>query len=390
MAVVSYKGRLYLDFTFYLPDGSRKTTRESTTLTDTQKNRKKVEAKNKAIRYELRNGTFDYLRHFPHGAQAHRFRDVRESLTFSDWWDQWISEKSLRPTTERGWNSSFRVHLEPHFGHYLLAEIDEHEILVFRKRLEAKGLKASTINDKIIKPLCMVLYRAHARGLIDRYPCTEIKRLSEPPIDIDPFSFDELRQFLEALKTKRPMYHDLVLVWSRTGPRPGERYALKWPHLDRYNQKLMIRETRLPSGSEGPPKTKHSSRDIDLRPAVLEAFRRQEERTGLQGKHVFLTEAAKPFSDAFMRKKFKGLCQLARIKHRPPKQLRHTFATLHLAAGEQITWVSRTLGHSSAKVTWDRYNRFLPNLTREDGSAFESLMNNLSNCNNKHSKDLFI
>ena len=384
MSVVEQKGWLYLDFHFYLPDGRRVRTREATGQRDTKKNRKGAEAKNRAIRYHLRNGTFDYLTFFPHGAKARYFQDARSTLTFSEWWDQWISEKSLRPTTERGWNSSFRVHLEPHFGHYLLSDIDEHEILVFRKSLEAKGLKPSTINDKIIKPLCMVLYRAHARGLIDRYPCTEIKRLSEPPIDIDPFSFDELRQFLDVLKKKRPMYHDLVLIWSRTGLRPGEMYAVKWPHLDRYNQKLMIRETRLPSGSEGPPKTKHSSRDIDIRPAVLEAFRRQEGRTGLQGKHVFLTEAGKPFSDAFMWKKFKALCQLARIKHRSPKQLRHTFATLHLAAGEQITWVSRTLGHSSAKVTWDRYNRFLPNLTREDGSAFENAMSKQASSKSNH------
>jgi integrase len=66
---------------------------------------------------------------------------------------------------------------------------------------------------------------------------------------------------------------------------------------------------------------------------------------------------------------------LATDKYRPPKHLRHTFATLHLAAGENITWVSQMMGHSNAQMTWARYNRFLPNLTREDGSAFEKIMN---------------
>jgi integrase len=63
------------------------------------------------------------------------------------------------------------------------------------------------------------------------------------------------------------------------------------------------------------------------------------------------------------------------LKYRPPKHLRHTFATLHLAAGENITWVSQMMGHSNAQMTWARYNRFLPNLTREDGSAYERIMN---------------
>jgi integrase len=62
------------------------------------------------------------------------------------------------------------------------------------------------------------------------------------------------------------------------------------------------------------------------------------------------------------------------LKHRPAKHMRHTFATLHIAAGESITWVSQTLGHANVDITLKKYNRFIPNLTREDGSAFEAVM----------------
>ena len=54
--------------------------------------------------------------------------------------------------------------------------------------------------------------------------------------------------------------------------------------------------------------------------------------------------------------------------------MRHTFATLHIAAGENISWVSKMLGHSNVEITLKKYNRFVPNLTREDGSAFEKIM----------------
>lgn len=90
--------------------------------------------------------------------------------------------------------------------------------------------------------------------------------------------------------------------------------------------------------------------------------------------YIFMTGAKKPFSDAFMRKKFRHLLKLAKLRYRPPKHLRHTFATLHIAAGENITWVSKMLGHASTQITMSRYNRFIPNLTREDGSAFEQVM----------------
>jgi integrase len=45
------------------------------------------------------------------------------------------------------------------------------------------------------------------------------------------------------------------------------------------------------------------------------------------------------------------------------------FATLAISTGENINWVARMLGHKSPVITLERYNRFVPNLTRLDGRA---------------------
>ena len=375
MSVATKRGYLYIDFTCYLPDGRRSRRREATRLKDNAKNRKLAQAKNAAIHYELKAGTFDYLRHFPQGAAAHLFRteQSRDPL-FGKWWGEWMAEKSLRPNTAATWNSVYRTHLYPAFGDYLLSEITDHELLVYRKTLLDAGMKASTINDKIIKVLCMALYRAHERGVLEEYPCRGIGRLSEDPTEIEPFAMDEIVHFLATIKAKAPNYYEMMLIWYRTGLRPGEISALKWHHLDRFNRKLLIRETRHHSGAEGPPKTKHSRREIPLRPQVLEAFVVQEARTGLRGSHIFLTPNGNPWYDALLRKKFAYLCRLAGLAYRPPKNMRHTFATHAIAAGESITWVSRVLGHASVKVTLERYNRYIQDLTREDGSALERVL----------------
>ena len=57
------------------------------------------------------------------------------------------------------------------------------------------------------------------------------------------------------------------------------------------------------------------------------------------------------------------------VRYRPPYQMRHTFATLAISVGENINWLARTLGHKSPVVALEKYNRFVPNLTREDGKA---------------------
>ena len=48
------------------------------------------------------------------------------------------------------------------------------------------------------------------------------------------------------------------------------------------------------------------------------------------------------------------------LERRPPYSLRHTFATLALAAGASIEWISRYMGHADIRTTLRHYIRFLP------------------------------
>jgi integrase len=54
--------------------------------------------------------------------------------------------------------------------------------------------------------------------------------------------------------------------------------------------------------------------------------------------------------------------------------MRHTAATLWLASGEAPEWVARQLGHSSTQMLFTVYSRFVPNMTRQDGSAIDRLL----------------
>ena len=67
---------------------------------------------------------------------------------------------------------------------------------------------------------------------------------------------------------------------------------------------------------------------------------------------------------------------IVHVAYRRMYETRHTFASWALAAGETPEWVARTLGHVDTSMVYQTYGRFIPNLTRKDGSAFEQQLDN--------------
>ena len=74
MALQNRRKVIYIDFSCYLPDGRKVRCVESTGLPVNKRNLEIASAKEKAIKYELRHGRFDYLHFFPNGSKAQYFR----------------------------------------------------------------------------------------------------------------------------------------------------------------------------------------------------------------------------------------------------------------------------------------------------------------------------
>ena len=50
-----------------------------------------------------------------------------------------------------------------------------------------------------------------------------------------------------------------------------------------------------------------------------------------------------------------------------------------LAKGETPEWVARTLGHVDTSMVYRTYSQYIPNLTRQDGSALEEMFSGTMN-----------
>jgi integrase len=119
-------------------------------------------------------------------------------------------------------------------------------------------------------------------------------------------------------------------------------------------------------------KTPGSARAVELRPAVVQALKEHQAASRLKSDFVFCNAIVGPLDrDNVMNRVWYPALKRAGVRTRKPYQTRHTFATLALSAGEAIGWVSRQMGHANTKMVIEHYYRFIPNLTRRDGSALD-------------------
>lgn len=380
-ALRSRAGILFFDFRYR---GQR--CRESASLPDTPSNRRRCEAALKRMEAEITLGSFDYAAYFPDSERVSRLAEVESRRqaklagvpTFSEFAELWFAEKAVE--WRRSYSDTVRVSLDnqllPTFGARLISTLTKAEILAFRAgltRLPGRGgaphLSTSRINH-IMTPLRMILTEAADRyGFVS--PWRNITPLKEPRTQVAPLSLDEVNAFLGRV---RPSMRDYYVTRFFTGLRSSEVDGLLWKYVDFSRRQILVREA-LVNGRMERTKTDGSEREIIMNSMVFDALQRQHAMTGKLGGYVFCSRNGSPLINRNVTNRvwYPTLSSLG-LAPRRPYQTRHTAATLWLASGENPEWIARQMGHTTTEMLFRIYSRYVPNLTRKDGSAFERLL----------------
>lgn len=387
-------GLLFFDFRY---KGVR--CRELTTLVDNKINRSKMEKILTKIEEDIEADRFDYRRYFPNSKNAVKFDDpatvfskvaieTQKTFTrnpsvgniplFSEFVEQWFNEFSV------GWRRTYistvrqivDTRLIPEFGQSRVSDIHREDILSFRSTLgkEPGRKQDSKLSPRRINAIVLVLTQV-LNEAADRYhfitPGDRIKPLKLKKTHVQPFSLDEVNRII---KSCRPDFKDYFTVRFFSGMRTGEADGLKWKYVDFEKRLIYIRET-FTAGEEDYTKNDSSQRDIHMSQPVFEALKRQYEATSKLSKFVFCNRDGNPIDlHNFCKRVWYPLLRHLELESRTPYQMRHTAATLWLAAGEAPEWIARQLGHTNTEMLFTVYSRYVPNLTRQDGSAFERLL----------------
>jgi len=370
----SSTGKLYFDFRY-----KNQRCREYTKLPDTPANRRRMGQIIQRIDAEITLGSFDYAAYFPESKKAQQFAlpETPQGAIplFKQFAQLWYANMKM------SWRDSYQTTVEtivvnrliPHFGKLVVSSIKKQDIVEFRTSLakvitrNKTPLSAHSINRHI-----KILY-AILNDAADQFEFTSIatlKPLKEQKTDIYPLTLSEVRRFLDAVRQDFKPYYTVRFF---TGMRTGEIDGLQWKYVDFTKRQILIRETWV-KGKVEYTKTDASQREIQMTEPVYQALKRQFEATGQQ-KWVFCNSAGNPLEHHNVSKRvWYPMLKLLKLQRRTPYQTRHTAATLMLASGETPEFIANQLGHANTSMLFKVYSRYVPNLTRQDGSAFGKLL----------------
>ena len=191
---------------------------------------------------------------------------------------------------------------------------------------------------------------------------------------VDPLMEDEAGRFLEeASSLPLGMTKVAVLILFSTGMRPEEMLALRVgvfvPAGEEDDAQVRIVAAQRGGKIENYTKSDSSMRTVPVDrytasvvEAWIEAKRRSLDEMGLVLKSAtpLLGEAGAPWSYNSFKKRWNAFTKKAGFAGTRPYALRHTFATINLARGENVKTISVLLGHADASYTLDLYVGFIP------------------------------
>jgi integrase len=303
--------------------------------------------------------------------------------TVGEYLEEWLwGKQSLRPSTHMSYETHVRRYLTPHLGSLPIASLRAVHIEGMYRQLSQgdstlpqRSLSVATLR-RIHATLRSALNTAVKRGLIERNPASTVELPRVHTTRTQTWSAGQLGQFLEAIHEDR--LHLLYLLLGFVGLRRGEVVALRWIDVNLNMGILRIENSAVKVGNRsvvGPPKSSSGARVVAIDDETARRLHWHQCRQRLEmlrtigqtttPELVFTTPSGAALDPAYVSRHFDRLITTHDMPRIRLHDLRHTSASIGLAAGESLVEVSRRLGHSSISITADIYSHISPEVAKE-------------------------
>ena len=302
-------------------------------------------------------------------------------------WLRNYADLHCSPRTVEGYELIVCRHLIPNLGQTNLNQLKPKQVSDYCYNSIYNGLSKRSVLHHF-RLLHKALKDAVKLGLIDVNPCDAV----EPPRPVDKEMIilrpSDINKFISVSRNAPWPYYYLFYTMLFTGLRRSEALALKWSNLNLDLCQLSVTQSLYkPIGKDfvmRPPKTRKSRRQIDLAPSLtllLKEYKKQvEDNRFLLGKplddndFVFSHPNGKPLDPSTATHAFVKIARIAELQGLRLHDLRHSYASLMLAAGVNVKAISQSMGHANIGITLDTYAHLLPGMGRKAAESFDKLL----------------
>lgn len=290
----------------------------------------------------------------------------RGKPTFAETGAKYLSviKMSTAPRTYQRYRGLLNMYINRHLGPLLIDKVTRGDVRDALLQIHADGASRSSVelmHTVISGVFNHAIDDEHvsgnpARGVLKRLG------LGNGAKKISPFTDDQMQQVLN--KVDR-YYRDFFFMLFQTGMRLGELCALQWEDVDLRASTARVSKTSKDQNIRMETKT-YLVRDVDLSadllPMLVSLKAKDKAECFLRGVpqvQVF-HKRGKLYSQQTLLRKLQRTCKELGIGHKTIHDIRHTTASILLSRGASITYVSKLLGHSSPRITLDRYSHYMP------------------------------
>ena len=284
--------------------------------------------------------------------------------------------------THQEYEGTVRLYISPFIGHIKLSKLDGEQLVAWQGTLKRKGF-SSNMRLRSIRVLRNALNKAVKLRVLPYNPIMAVDKPKVTRKQVTPLEPQQCQDLFAACKAHR--LGDLIVLAAMTGLRKGELFALNWNAVNLDEGVLVVRKTlqELRGLTLKEPKTSAGKRVVSLDPVAVEALRSRLKKAKEEGFEpedvpvVFPNERGGYLRGSnFDRWVWYPIREAAGIADTFVfHDLRHTQASLMLAAGVDLKVIQARLGHRDFATTANTYSHLLQNAQNEAVEKLAAMMN---------------
>lgn len=312
--------------------------------------------------------------------------------TVADWCATWLCEyveRHLAPGTRQSYRHIIAHRIIPALGHIRLEKLTPKHVTIWLAMLDEPGNRldgktgarlSGASRMRAYRVLTSLLQEAVYRHMLPSNPAKGARPPRTEPREARHYQAEDVHALLAALEDSPADWRAWILLALASGMRRGELIALQWSDIDFAAGTVSV--TRSAVAAVGhvheikAPKSQSGVRRIHLPAIALDALRlwRSQQHAQIQairdgsdtrrkwaddGDHIITTSGGRWMTPDGLSRAWSRWIAAHHLPAISLHGLRHTAASLLIAAGIPARTVSGVLGHAQTSTTMNIYSHLI-------------------------------